>query len=460
MSPDSAGPVAYDPRTVELRSFHDHVPAFLDGSDNPRLYLERCLEHMSERESQVKAFVTLDADAARGAADVSTRRYREGAPLSPIDGMPFAVKDLFKTADFPTELNSPLLAGDRHRFDAAHVYALRHGGAILLGKTTLPELGSGEPAATRNPFNLEYSPGGSSTGTAAAVGAAMVPVAIGNQGRGSILRPASFCGNVALKPTFGALHSGGMLWRSPSYSVLGVHGGNLTDVWRTAYQIAAIVGGDPGHPGLYGEPDLGGAKKPARLIRLDTAGWETAEDPCRERFEAFLLELQNQGVEILSRRDDDDIETFERALATIPKFQPDLAAWEIKWPALLIRDMGRDRIKDRLVERFEAGETMSLDDYRQSLVALQSVRDCFAALEGKADNFITLSTPTMPPLGSATGDSVFGDPSSCLQAPAWNIPLFEDRGLPMGVQLLGHPHQDYELAHVGRWMMETFLGRS
>lgn len=460
MSPDSAGPATYDPRTIELRSFHDHVPAFLDGSDNPRLYLERCLEHMSEREPQVQAFVTLDADAAREAADESTRRYREGAPLSPIDGMPFAVKDLFKTADFPTELNSPLLAGDRHRFDAAHVYALRHGGAILLGKTTLPELGSGEPAATRNPFNLEYSPGGSSTGTAAAVGAAMVPVAIGNQGRGSILRPASFCGNVALKPTFGALHSGGMLWRSPSYSVLGIHGGNLTDVWRTAYQIAAIVGGDPGHPGLYGEPDLGPAKKPVRLIRLDTAGWETAEAPCKDRFEAFLLELQDQGVEILSRHDDHDIETFERALATIPKFQPDLAAWEIKWPALLLRDMGRDRIKDRLVERFEAGETMSLDDYRQSLVALQSVRDCFAALEGKADNFITLSTPTMPPLGSSTGDSVFGDPSSCLQAPAWNIPLFEDRGLPMGVQLLGHPHQDYELAHVGRWMMETFLGRS
>ncbi|MBT5047436.1 MAG: amidase, partial [Rhodospirillaceae bacterium] len=103
-------------------------------------------------------------------------------------------------------------------------------------------------------------------------------------------------------------------------------------------------------------------------------------------------------------------------------------------------------------------ESMSLDDYRQSLLALQSVRDCFAALEGKADSFITLSTPTMPPLGSSTGDSVFGDPSSCLEAPAWNIPLFEDRGLPMGVQLLGHKHQDYELAHLGRWMMETFLG--
>ncbi|MBT5457869.1 MAG: hypothetical protein HOK82_14780, partial [Rhodospirillaceae bacterium] len=98
MAPDSTGPSGtYHPKTVELRSFHDHVPAFLDGSDNPRLYLERCLEHMAEREPQVKAFVVLDADAARDAADASTRRYRDGKPLSPIDGMPFAVKDLFKT---------------------------------------------------------------------------------------------------------------------------------------------------------------------------------------------------------------------------------------------------------------------------------------------------------------------------------------------------------------------------
>ena len=460
MAPDSAGRSGpYDPRTVELRSFHHGVPAFLDGSDNPRLYLERCLEHMAVREPDIKAFVVMDADAARAAADASTARYRAGKPLSPVDGMPFAVKDLFKTADFPTELNSLLLKGDRHALDAAHVYALRQGGAVLLGKTTLPELGSGEPAPTRNPFDLARSPGGSSSGSAAAVGAAMVPMAIGNQGRGSILRPSSFCGIVALKPTFGALHSGGMLWRSPSYSVLGVHAGNMTDCWRTAWQIATIVGGDPGHPGLFGEPDLK-ARNPARLIRLDTAGWKVTEAPLQEKFEAFLVDLQAKGVEIMSRRDDAEIEAFEAALTTIPDFQPDLAAWEIKWPALLLRDMGRDQINERLVARFEAGETMSLADYRQSLEALNKLRTAFAAIKGKADACITLSTPTPPPIGNATGDSVFGDPSSCLEAPAWNLPLLESEGLPMGIQLLGQPHDDYALGCMGRWMMEVFLGRS
>lgn len=439
-----------------MRSFHDCLAGFMAGTDNPRLYLERCLEQMAAREPEVKAFVVMDADAARGAADAATARYRDGRPLSPVDGMPFAVKDLFKTAGFPTELNSPLLKGDRHALDAACVYALRQGGAVLLGKTTLPELGSGQPAATRNPFDLARSPGGSSSGSAAAVGAGMVPLAIGNQGRGSILRPASFCGNVALKPTYGALHSGGMLWRSPSYSVLGLHAGNITDCWRAAWRIATLVGGDPGHPGLFGEPDLR-PRKPARLIRLETAGWAITEDPLKETFDAFLAGLRERGVEIVSRHDDPDIEAVERALATIPDFQPDLAAWEIKWPALLLRDKGRDRISDKLVTRFEAGEAMTLDDYRRSLDALNRLRALFATLQGKADTYITLSAPTPPPLGDGTGNSVFGDPSSCLAAPAWNLPLLANDGLPMGIQLLGHPHDDYALGCLGQWMMEVFL---
>ena len=151
-------------------------------------------------------------------------------------------------------------------------------------------MGSGTPSSTKNPFDLARSPGGSSSGTAAAIGAGMLPLAIGNQGRGSILRPASFCRNFALKPTFGALHSGGMLWRSPSYYVLGIHSSNLIDCWRSAYQIAQTVGGDPGYPGLYGEPDLK-IEKPNQLIRLETAGWITTEKPIKKKFEKFYTKV-------------------------------------------------------------------------------------------------------------------------------------------------------------------------
>ncbi len=449
-------PDTYDPKTVELCSFFDAVPGFLGGNDTPRDYLERCVEIITVREPSICAFVTIDIEAARLSADQSTERYKNGEPLSMIDGMPFAVKDLFQTADFPAELNSPLLKGERHRFDSAHVYAMRKGGAVIIGKTSLPELGSGKPAVTCNPFDLDRSPGGSSSGSAAAVGAGMLPLATGSQGRGSVLRPASFCGNVAFKPTFGALHSGGLLWRSPSYSTVGIHSSNMTDCWRTAYHIAQTIGGDPGHPGLFGGADVI-SFKPKRLIRLDTLGWNITESGIQNQFMSFLSKLEKEGVEIVTRTDDPKIETFEQALKTIPEFQPGLSAWEIQWPALLLRDDGRNQIRDTLVERFEFGERMSLNEYRVMSGALNKLREKFTSLEGAADGFITLSAPTMPPIGKETGDSVFGDPSSCLEAPAWSVPVLKEQGLPLGIQLLGNKHQDYKLAQIGKWMMETFL---
>jgi Asp-tRNA(Asn)/Glu-tRNA(Gln) amidotransferase A subunit family amidase len=449
-------PSVYEPSSVKLNTFHDKLPDFIEGTDTPRDYLERCIETIKVREAHVKAFVVKDLTAARKAADASTLRYKTGRQLSAVDGMPFAVKDLLMTAEFPTELNSPLFAGERHRFDAANVYALKKGGAALIGKTTLPELGSGQPPATRNPFNLDRSPGGSSSGSAAAVGAGMLPIAIGSQGRGSVLRPASFCGNFALKPTFGAIHSGGLLWRSPGYSTLGIHGNSINDCWRTSWQIAQTVGGDPGHPGLFGKPDIK-SRKPKRLIRLDTLGWSITENVIKESFENFVQILQEQNVEIISREQDPDIEVFERELLTIPRFQPQLAAWEIQWPALQLRDVGRNQITERLVERFEFGESMTLDAYRDTLKSLEKLRQSFALLRGKADAFITLSAPTLPPLGDNTGDSVYGDPSSCLEAPAWNIPLLMQDNLPIGIQLLGQKYHDYRLGQFGEWMTDHFL---
>ena len=446
----------YEPSSVKLNTFHDKVHGFIDGTDTPRAYLEECIEIIAVREPKIKAFVLKNLEAARLAADRSSERYKAGNQFSRVDGMPFAVKDLFMTAEFPTELNSPLFAGERHRFDSAHVYALQKSGAIIIGKTTLPELGSGQPAVTRNPFDLDRSPGGSSSGSAALIGAGMLPVAIGSQGRGSVLRPASFCGNFALKPTFGAIHSGGLLWRSPGYSTLGIHGSSIIDCWRTSWQIAQTVGGDPGHPGLFGKPYIK-SEKPKRLIRLDTLGWAKTENVIKEPFENFLQILQNQNVEVISREQDPDVEAFEKALSTIPKFQPDLAAWEIQWPALLLRDAGRNQITERLVERFEFGESMTLDAYRDTLEALEKLRQSFTLLNGKADAFITLSAPTLPPLGDNTGDSVYGDPSSCLEAPAWNIPLLVQDNLPVGIQLLGQKNHDYRLGQFGQWMKDLFL---
>ena len=447
----------YDPRSPGLRTFHDAVPAFLDGSDTPRDYLERCLETIEAREPEVKAFVVANIGGARAAADRSSERYRAGRPLSPVDGMPVCIKDLYETADMPTQMNSPVYEGWQSNRDAAHVYALRRGGAGIVGKTVTTEFGQATPGPTRNPFDLARTPGGSSSGTAAAVGAGMLPAGSGSQVRGSIQRPAGYCGNYALKPTFGALNRGGGHSMSPSQSVLGVHAGSLEDCWRTAFHVSSTVGGDAGHPGLYGEPELGAAVKPKRLARLETRAWPDTEEETGEIFERFVSEVAGHGVEIVSRRDDARVEALEQALLTIPAFMFDIFAYEMRWPTWGYRDMEGDLLSEAVLERLARGETLSPEDYRDRLEMRDELRRTFAALAGAFDGYLTLSAKGPPPVGMPVGDPVYGDVSSCLGAPAWNLPLLADRGLPMGVQLLGHPHQDYDLARCGRWFVEAFL---
>src|SRR5690349_21390961 len=147
---------------------------FTAGKDTPREFLERCLARLEAFEPAVGAFVCHDIAAARAAADRSTARRRAGRPLSPIDGMPVGIKDIIETADMPTEQGSPLFAGWRSQKDAANVAALRQAGAVILGKTVTTEFAASEPRGTRNPWNLEHTPGGSSSGSAAAVAAGMI----------------------------------------------------------------------------------------------------------------------------------------------------------------------------------------------------------------------------------------------------------------------------------------------
>lgn len=274
MAPESvAATTAYDPKTWRLKTFFDVVPGFLDGSDTPRDYLERCLDDIAAREHEVMAFAFLNADGAREQADAATERYRAGRPLSPVDGLPIGIKDLIETKDMPTEFGSELFAGHRPIRDAAVVAGLRDGGAVLIGKTVTVTFGGGDPARTRNPFDTARTPGGSSSGTAATVGGAMLPAGLGTHARGSTIRPASFCGAYALKPTFGAINRQGVFSAADSMDHLGTFAGSLSDIWIIARHMAGTAGGDPGHPGLYGGPRPPAPRRPERLIRLDTAGW-------------------------------------------------------------------------------------------------------------------------------------------------------------------------------------------
>jgi len=191
-----------------LNSFAGKPDQFLRGEDTPSNFLDRCINSINTQEPEVKAWVTTRLDAVRAEAEAADRRYASGTPLSPVDGMPVAIKDLIQTRDMPTKFGSPIFDNNETKFDSASVDALRRAGALIVGKSVTTEFGFVKPGPTRNPFDTTKTPGGSSSGSSAAVGAGMVPAALGNQVVGSIIRPAAFCGNYAIKPTLGALHMG------------------------------------------------------------------------------------------------------------------------------------------------------------------------------------------------------------------------------------------------------------
>src|SRR3984885_8247287 len=194
-----------------VRPFHTTAAAFAAGSDSPRELLERCIAVIEEIARDVQAFEYIDLAQARARADESVARYKAGKPKSSIDGIPIGVKDIIETADMPTGMGSPLFTGYRSGRDAASVVALRDAGAVIVGKTVTTEFASSVPGKTHNPWDLARTPGGSSSGSAAAGGSGMLCAGLGTQVIGSILRPAGFCGAVGYKPTVGGINRGGSL---------------------------------------------------------------------------------------------------------------------------------------------------------------------------------------------------------------------------------------------------------
>ena len=455
-------PRTYDPREFKALTFHDVAPHFRDGTDSPRAYLERCIQTIQEREPVVKAFVVLNEDGARAAADASSARWKSGHALSPIDGMPIAIKDLLETKDMPTQLGCEAARGNFPKRDNAAVWALRQAGAVVFGKTVTAELGGSQPGPTTNPFDPACTPGGSSSGTAAAVAARMVPAGLGTQVGGSVIRPAAFCGNVALKPTQGGINRGER--QATSMSSTGVHAGCIEDVWQVAIEITQRAGGDRGAPGLFGPNTTPAAMRPQRLIVLETAGWSALDSASRSAFETLLERLRGAGIDILRRADHPYIESLEAAIADASAISNAVTGWENRWYQRNMLDEHPDGLSVRAKAALARAEAMSLDDYRAALGDRAAAQQRHAALAALADAIIMLSCPGPAPLWSGdrpgeplaprpTGDSVFNLPSSMLFAPAVTMPLLGVGGMPVGVQLMGQQQEDARMVGLARWML-------
>lgn len=453
-----ASAAGYEPRRHRLLTFHDAAARFRDGTDTPRAYLERCLAVIEAREGDVKAFAFLDRAGAIAAAEAASERYRRNRPLSPVDGLPLGIKDLIDTADMPTELGSALFRGRRPMCDAAIVDALRRGGAVLVGKTETVCLGSGGPPPTRNPFDISRTPGGSSSGSAAAVGAGMLPVAIGTQGRGSTIRPASFCGAFGFKPSFGAINRQGVFQATLSLDHIGLLAGSLSDAWSVAQFSAERAGGDPGHPGLAGAAAAPAPQKPARLIRLDTAGWAAADATTQAVFERYLAALSRAGITIAGRRDDPAIEAYEQALAEVPENWRNLYWYEMRWPLAQYLERHAAQVPDRLKSGIVASAALTPADYRAALIKRGALRALHGALAARCDGFLTLAAPGPAPVGMDQGSAAFNEAASMLGVPTVSLPLLTQDGLPLGVQYLGAWREDEALIARARWLDQQQSG--
>ena len=449
--------IKYDPSSSKLLTFYDKVPSFVDGSDTPRAYLERCLETIEGREPHVKAFVNFCFDPARVAADASTARYKSGHSLGPLDGMPFAMKDVFETKDMPMQLGSPLFEGYETGWDAACVYFLRRGGAVMVGKTVTTEFAFGEPGPSRNAWDTDCTPGGSSSGSGAAVGASMVPAATGTQVRGSILRPACYNGAWALKPSWGAINTRGGFPSPPSIGHLGFLAGSLADTWISCYWLSQNAGGDAGHPSLKGEAKLPKAKKPTRLARVDTAGWAETPDETRIIFEKMISKLKSRGVEIASRHDDPDLEAYEKDMVKLHEVIEVILAYEYRWPLMMYADHRPDQLGERVLNRAKAAAELNPDQYEEALEWSIDARKRHEALASKYDALLTLNGTGSAPKGMPVGNAVYGEQSSVLGVPTLNAPLLAQNDMPLGIQVLGYFRRDYELIAIGHWLIHAVL---
>ena len=441
--------------TLSLLSFAAVGARFADGGNTPRAFLERCLVRMTEFEPAVGAFVCHDIAGAKAAADAAGERWRAGRALSPIDGMPVGIKDIHETTDMPTGQGSPLWEGTRTGRDSASVAALREAGAVILGKTVTTEFASSEPLGkTINPWDPARTPGGSSSGSAAAVGCGMVPAALGTQVVGSIIRPASFCGCVGYKPSVGGLNRAGS-YDYFSQSCTGLLAASLADAWLVTSAIAQRVGGDPGYVGVQGPVTPPAAEPPRRIAVLETDGWAAATDEAKAALDGAVAALRAAGVAVATRHDDPVLAATEAALSGAEGLVRRINAWEGHWPLNTYREIDAGKLSRAALDRLELAETMSQADYAASIARRRDIRAQFAALAPAYDGAVTLPATGAAPLGLGhTGNPVFAVPFSLLGVPTVSLPVLSAEGLPLGLQLVGFEGSDARLFGIAAWVFD------
>jgi Asp-tRNA(Asn)/Glu-tRNA(Gln) amidotransferase A subunit family amidase len=404
------------------------------GETSAEAIARACLERIDARDAEVQAWAHVDRDHVLAQARACDRSARRG----PLHGIPFGVKDVIDTHDLPTQYGTPIYAGHRPRADAAAVALLREAGAVLLGKTVTVEMAGFHWSRTRNPHDLAHTPGGSSSGSGAAVADAMTPLALGTQTGGSTLRPAAFCGVIGCKPSFNLINRAGMKPLAESQDTVGLFARSLEDV---VLMLSALTGCSPFALEAPALPRIAIARMPP-WPALEPAMAQAFEQACEKMARAgavvSALELPQPFFDgFAAQRDVNDYEAW-RGLA-----HERIHHWAELSPSLKAR--------------LEHAAGCSYERYRHAQDNLLRCRALLDELFQRYDVLLTPSTPGEAPRSHEnTGDSSFHRIWTALHTPALHLPVFRGpRGLPMGLQLIGAYRRDAALLAHAAWIERT-----
>jgi len=394
---------------------------------------ETCLARIEAREKDVQAWAHIDPEQVLAQARARDRE----APRSALHGIPVGIKDVIDTCDMPTEYGSPIYAGHRPKADAACVALLREAGAVIMGKTITVELAAFHWAPTRNPHNLAHTPGGSSSGSAAAVADSMAPLALGTQTGGSTIRPAAYCGIIGYKPSFNLINRAGVKPLAESQDTVGLFGRSVADVALTCSILSGCATPDVSR-GDFSPPRIG----------LCAMAWPTMLHPAMAKaMENCTAQLARAGARI---RECTLPQPFEASFLAQRKIN-DYESWRALGHERLVHG---HRLSSTLSARLQEAALCTFDVYRQAQAVISG---CRSLLDGIFSNYDVLLTPSVPaeaPEGlTNTGDSTFIRIWTAFHNPTVNLPVFRgEKGLPMGLQVIGPIDEDGRTLACAEWI--------
>jgi Asp-tRNA(Asn)/Glu-tRNA(Gln) amidotransferase A subunit family amidase len=418
-------------------SLTEAVRRLASGEITSEAYVRSCLLRIRDFDKAVEAFAWFDPEHAISRAREADQRVKAGRTPGALHGVPVGVKDIVMTRGIPTGMGSPIYAGFVPEHNAEVVDRLTTTGALMFAKTVTTEFAFMVPSKTRNPWNDKHTPGGSSSGSAAAVAAGFCPVAIGTQTNGSVIRPAAFCGVVGYKPGEGVISTEGILPFSPTLDQPGVFARNVEDA---ALFVAHIA-----HSRWTISPQISSLKHAPRLVATRTPVWHLASEDARRRFAVDVAGLREAGAVV------EEIE-LPASFNDAHKVHRTIMLQEAAACSRAVRQRFGGQLSEFLRKALEEGDGITSSEYERALKKREALqRDISRFL----DDFDAIVTP--PAAGEAPGPETTGDPSFCtiwtlLGVPAITIPTgLGSQGMPMGLQIIGNQGESNHLLATAMW---------